>query len=87
MYAVYFIGQHTDGVERRVTVTPQLDSLNGTDALDLAKAVSAAVNIGPHHIRVEEGNQVPLSQIALETNRAVDRCEFVSNLDILIVYA
>lgn len=55
---VRLIGQDAQGVERGVSVPPKLEPLNGTDALDLAEAVGAALQVGPNNVDVVKVYQV-----------------------------
>lgn len=55
---VRLIGQDAQGVEGGVSVPPKLEPLNGTDALDLAEAVGAALQVGPNNVDVVKVHQV-----------------------------
>lgn len=49
---VRLIGQDAQGVKCGVAVPPQLEALDGADALDLAIAIRAAVQVCPAHVSV-----------------------------------
>lgn len=55
---VRLVGQDAQRVEGGVSVPPKLEPLNGTDTLDLAEAVGAALQVGPNHVDVVKVHQV-----------------------------
>jgi len=85
--AVRLVRKHADGVESGIAVAPHLEALYGADALDLAEAVSAAVDVGPDDINVEVVDHVSSPHIALELDGPLDRGKLVSHLYVLVVDA
>lgn len=84
--AIRLIGTHAEGVESRISIPPQLESLNRTDPLHLAEAICATMDVCPNDVDVIEINQVLSAQISLKLNRALDCREFVSDRDVLVMY-
>lgn len=72
-------------MEGGVSVPPKLEPLNGTDALDLAEAVGAALQVGPNYVDVVKVHQVLSPQVALELNGGLDGGELVPDLDVLVM--
>lgn len=84
---VRLVGQDAQRVKGGVSVPPKLEPLNSTDALDLAEAVGAALQVGPNHVDVVKVHQVLSSQVALELDGSLDGGELVPDLDVLVMNA
>jgi hypothetical protein len=74
-------------VEGGIPVPPHFEPLDRAYALDFAEAISAAVDVGPYDVDVEEVDEISSAKIALELDGSFHGGEFVSNLDVLIVDA
>jgi hypothetical protein len=84
---ISLVGQNAEGVERGVSITPHLEALDRTDAFDFAKAVGTSVDVGPGNVHVEEVDQVPPPQVALELHGAFHACELILDLHMLVMDA
>lgn len=84
---IRLVRAYTKRVKGSISVTPQLEPLNCAYSLHLAKAVRTSMNVCPDNVDIVKVDQVLPAQISLELDRAFDCCEFVSDCDVLIVYA
>lgn len=69
----------------RVSVPPKLHPLDCPKSPDVPVRVGPAVDVGPDDVDVKPIDQVPVPDVALQLDGALDGCEFVFDLDVLVV--
>lgn len=83
--AVGLVGKNTEGVKSGVAIAPHLQTLNGTNALDLSKAISTPMDVCPCDIDIVVIDKIPSAQIALKLHGTLDTGELVLDLHVLIM--
>ena len=68
-----------------VSVSPELESLDGANTFDLAEAICTTMDIRPDDVNIEEIDQILSAQVSLKLDGPFDSRKLVPNLDILIV--
>ena len=83
--AVGLVGKNTEGVKSGVAITPHLQTLNGTNALDFSKAIITSVEVCPCDIDIVEIDKIPPAQITLKLHGTFDTSELILDLHVLIM--
>ncbi len=80
------VGVEGDVVVCCIAVAPHLHALDGADTADTTKGVGTAVLVRPDDVKVKVVYEVLCAQVALEAVGPIGGCEFVPDLDMVVVY-